>query len=220
MQFCKDLYDKYQCDTVVFIGDVVDWHAISFHARHPDSPGPKDEYAQALEATQKWFETFPVAKVCIGNHDERVIRLAETVNIPAQFIRDYNEMWHTPTWDWQYEHVIDNVYYMHGTGHGGMHPAFTAVGKMLMSVVMGHIHTAAGIKWRANPTQRIFGMDVGCGIDEKNPAFKYAQHFKARSILGAGVILDGVPHHEICAIGPGERYNRSRFAASRRRTRK
>lgn len=211
LPFCKDLYEKYNCDKVVFIGDVVDWHAISFHARHPDAPGPKDEWELGKEKIGRWHTAFPNADVCIGNHDERVVRVCEEAGIPSFLIRQYAEVWDTPTWKWSTDFTHDEVYYFHGTGTGGIHPAFNSMTKMMMSVVQGHIHSAGGIKWRANPNRRCFGMDTGCGIDDKAIAFAYGRHQKVRSILGAGVILDGVPYHEIMPIGSGEKYHRSRF---------
>lgn len=217
LSFCRDLRDRYQCNRIVFIGDLVDWHAISFHARHPEAPGPKDEYELALQRVRRWRRVFPRATVCIGNHDERVVRVAEEAGIPAQFVRNYREMWHTPTWRWVTHTTIDDVYYFHGTGTGGIHPAHTSMGKLLMSVVQGHVHSAAGIKWRANPMRRIFGMDTGCGIDDKAIAFAYGKNLKVRSILSAGVVLDGIPHHEVMPIGPGEKYHRSRFRRAGRR---
>ncbi|KKN22753.1 hypothetical protein LCGC14_0911890 [marine sediment metagenome] len=221
LPFCRDLYDKYDCNKVVHIGDVVDNHAISFHAHHPDMPGPKDEYELALHEVAKWYKVFPRATVTIGNHDERIVRLAESVDIPPKFVRDYQDVWQTPKWHWTTDIVIDDVYYFHGTGNGGIHPAYNAMGKMLMSVVMGHIHTASGLKWKFNPTRRIFGMDVGTGIDERSLAFAYGRHMKQRSAVSAGVVLDGTPYHEIVPIGPGEKYNRSRFVKkSRKRSKK
>ncbi len=206
LRFCQDLYKEWDCDTVVFLGDIADWHGISFHAHHPECPGPKDEYELAYAKIQKWYKAFPKAKVCIGNHDARIIRLAESVNIPSKFVRDFNEVWDTPGWNWDYFHIIDDVYYFHGTGNGGTYPAPNAAKKMLMSVVMGHCHTAAGIKWIASPQRRIFGLDVGCGIDDKAFAFAYGQHIIKRSIISAAVVLDGVPYHEIMPISKGERY--------------
>lgn len=207
LKFNQDLYEEWGCDTVVFLGDIADWHAISFHAHHPECPGPTDEYELAFEEIQKWYAAFPKAKVCIGNHDERIIRLAESVNIPKKFLRNFNEVWDTPGWNWDYSHIIDDVYYFHGTGNGGLYPAPNAARKMLMSVVMGHSHTAAGIKWLASPQRRIFGMDVGCGIDDKAWAFAYGRHVIKRSIISAAVVLDGVPYHEIMPIGKGEKYH-------------
>lgn len=214
--FCLDTFSEYGCDTVVCIGDIADWHSVSFHAHHPDCPGPTDEYEMAYACIQGWYRTFPGAKVCLGNHDERIQRLAQSSNIPARLLRDYAEIWETPGWTWDYDHSIDDVFYFHGTGTGGMHPAFNSMKKMCMSVVQGHVHTAAGVKWLANPNTRLFGMDVGCGIDDRAAAFAYGRHYKQRSVLGCGVVLDGIPHHVIMPCGPGEKYHRSRFTAKRK----
>lgn len=209
--FCRDLRRKYKCNKVVHIGDVLDHHSISFHARVPDMPGPKDEAAQAQLVIDQWKRTFPEMTVCIGNHDRRVIRLAESVNIPAKYLRNYSEAWDTPGWDWVEEIIVDDVHLSHGEGCGGLHPAYNQMQKMLMSVGIGHVHTAGGVSWLANPTRRMFGIDTGCGVDERSLAFVYGKHFRRRSILSAAMILDGTPHHIICPIGPGERYHRSRF---------
>ena len=211
LQFCKDLYDEWGCDTVVFIGDVADFQAISFHANNPQCPGATDEYILTKQQIQKWYKAFPKATVTIGNHDERVIRLAESVNIPSKFLRDYSEIWKTPGWKWQHDHIIDDVYYFHGTGNGGVHPAYNAAGKMLMSVVMGHLHARSGVQWRANPLRRIFAMDTGCGIDIDAWQFAYGKHIKIRPILSVGLVLDGIPYHEVLPCGRGEKYHKSNF---------
>jgi len=211
LQFCIDLYNEWKCNQVVFMGDIVDWHSVSFHTKHPECPGPSDEYKRTLALVRPWYEAFPRARVCIGNHDERVIRLAESASIPSFFIKSYNSIWKTVGWKWDYEHIIDDVYYFHGTGNSGENPASIAVRKMLMSVVMGHNHTAFGVKWFANPQRRIFGCDVGCGIDDRKAQFAYGRHTKRRSILGAAVIIDGVPYPEIMPCSRGERYHDDKF---------
>jgi len=211
MQFCRDMYYEWSCNQVVFIGDLVDFHCISFHAANPNCPGPEDEYDLAAKQVNVWRKHFPKAKVCIGNHDERVLRLAESVNIPSRFIRDFNETWRTPGWDWQYEHIIDDVYYFHGAGQGGVHPAWNVAGKMLMPVVMGHCHSRSGVKWRANPMRRVFSVDVGCGIDVDAFQFAYGRHMKERPILSVAIIRDGIPYHEIMPCGIKERYHKRHF---------
>jgi hypothetical protein len=210
IHFVVDMYNKWQCDKVVFIGDIMDWHGISFHARNPEAPGVLAEYDLAHERIQQWSDTFPDAKVCIGNHDERIIRLGESVDIPKKFMRNFNEVWDTQ-WDWDYNHIIDDVYYFHGVGCGGLYPAPNAAKKMLMSVVMGHVHGAAGVKHMASKQRRVFGLDTGCGIDDKAYAFAYGKHHITRSILGCGIVIDGVPYHEVMPIGKGEKYHRSNF---------
>ena len=211
-QFCRDIYRKWRCNTTVFIGDIVDWHAISFHAAHPECPGPSDEYELAKVCVAAWYKRFPNARVCIGNHDERVVRLAASVGIPAKLLRDYRDAWNTPKWVWDHDFIIDDVYYFHGTGNGGVHPAFNAMKKQLMSTVMGHCHSTAGVKFLVNPQRRIFGMDTGTGIDVRAFQFAYGKHCVKKPILSCGVILDGnKPYLEIMPIGDNEKYNRERF---------
>lgn len=208
LSFCRDVRDQYDCDTVVFIGDVVDWTSVSFHAKHPSAPGPKDEYRLALDCINEWQSSFPLAYVTIGNHDERLMRLAESVGIPGSMLRDYADVWQTNGWVWLHDLMIDNVYYFHGTGRSGMYPAFNCAKQMGCSVVMGHTHTAGGIKWIVSPNTRRFGLDVGCGIDDRLYAFSYGKHMKSKSVLSCGVVLDGIGQHIIMPAGRGEKYDR------------
>ena len=57
----------------------------------------------------------------------------------------------------------------------------------------------------------MFGMDVGCLIDDKAMAFAYGQRIKIRSVLSVGVIIDGVPQVIPMPVGRGEKYHDSRF---------
>ncbi len=207
LDFCKDVQIEHNCDTVVFLGDIVDSSAISFHAHNPEAPGPKDEYKLAFAAIQKWYKAFPNATVCIGNHDKRVIKLAESVNIPKMFLRDFNDVWKTPGWNWVTHVIIDDVYYCHGHKKGaGKTPAWNLSIKMGLSVVMGHSHTRGGVNWSVNPLRRWFGMDTGCGIDDEAYAFAYAEEQVTRSVLSLGVVLDGTPQHIMMPISKGEKY--------------
>ena len=209
--FCCDLYKEWDCDTVVFIGDVVDSHAVSFHRKHPDMPGALQEYKQVKKQVRRWHRRFPNSIVTVGNHDERVIRVARDAGISEVYLKSYKANWGAASWKWEQSCIIDNVYYYHGTGQGGEYPACNAMRKMLMSVVMGHNHTASGIKYFTNPTRRIFACDTGAGCDDKAIAFAYAVNNKRRSVLSAAVIIDGVPYVEPMPCGRGEKYHDSNF---------
>jgi hypothetical protein len=119
-----------------------------------------------------------------------------------------NEIWRTPGWQWATNYIVDDVFYTHGIGSSGLYPAFNKARSMGMSVVAGHTHTSAGIWWGASPVRRFFGMNTGCGIDITKMEFEYGMHFARRPILGAGIVIDGQPYHEIMPIGDGERYHR------------
>ncbi len=207
-RFCVATGKKHKCNKVLIIGDVVDWHAVSFHAANPDGPGPVDEYKLALVEVQKWYRAFPKAMVCIGNHDARPKRLAESVKIPARLLRDYNQQWKTPGWIWKTSFIIDDVYYHHGHGKsGGINPAYNTAKNMGMSVVLGHYHSRGGYKWIVNPLRRYFGMDVGSGVDDTAYAFAYAKEQTNRSVISCGVVIHGKkPYHIMMEMGKGERY--------------
>ena len=211
LRFVEDLAERYDCNKFVHIGDVVDFHAISRFGKLPEADGALSELDAAMLEIVKWYKQFPNLLITEGNHDQRGYRAAAEQGLPSRFIQGYNQLFGTLKWKWVKDVVIDGVYYFHGTGVSGQHPAYNTMQKMLMSTVMGHVHTAGGIKWRANPEKRIFGMDVGCGVDDKHLSFHYAENLKVRSILSAGVVIDGVPAHVIMPAGEGERYHRSRF---------
>lgn len=207
LRFCKDVYKKKKCNKVVFIGDVVDWTSISFHAANPECPGPADEYRLALQCIQKWHRAFPKATVVIGNHDRRPHRKAEKEGIFPKLLRNYDEVWKTPKWKWVTSCIIDSVFYCHGDGKGGgMSPAFNTAKNMGMSVVMGHFHSKGGIKWLVNPLRRWFGLDVGCGIDDAAFAFAYAKEQTYRSVISCGVVRNGKGDHVMMEMSKGEKY--------------
>ncbi len=211
MRFCRDVFDAWGVNQIVMIGDVVDHHAISYHAKHPNAPGPKDEFELSYWHIANWAKAFPKATVMIGNHDARALRLGADANIPEEYFKPYAELWNTPGWDWIHETIIDDVYYKHGIGCGGQRPTTNYAMHAMISTVIGHCHAAAGVSWLAGPRSRVFGMDTGCGVDDRAWAMAYGLPHKKKPILSCGVVLDGFPFHEIMPMARGEKYHRSRF---------
>lgn len=199
LQFCKDMKRKHKCTEVLFIGDILDHHAISFHQRNPDSDGAVQEYEKAMTSLKKWNKAFPIAKVCIGNHDERVHRLAASSGIPAMYLKEYCDVYATPTWDWSYDHYVDGIYYCHGTGcSSGICPAFNTAKARLEPVVSGHIHSTAAIVNACGPNNsKIFGMNVPNGVDKDHDLMYYSRNFLKKPVNGLGIVKDGHPYLEI-----------------------
>lgn len=191
--------DKYKCTTVVHIGDVVDHNSISFHKKAPENDNAMLEYAKATKALKKYVAEFSKAYVCIGNHDERVRRLAGDAGIPMMYLKDYNEIYEQcPKWIWNYSHLLDGVQYMHGTGLSGHYPAFNAAKAQGCSVVLGHCHSLASINFTRSPSGlRVFGMNVGCGVDPQHPAMDYNRNHLRQPMLACGVVIDGDPYLEV-----------------------
>lgn len=211
MDFCQDLYRDYGCNRVVFIGDVTDQHTASKHLTDPDGKGAQEEFEETYDEVQRWYEAFPKADVCIGNHDERYLKRCMEAGLPRSALKPYSELWDTPGWKWAQSFVIDETHYSHGTGCGGINPAFNYAKLLGRSVVIGHVHTQSGVKWICTEYGRTFSMDVGCGVDDQHPAFHYGKEHRTKGVLSAGVILDGTPVHHIMECGPGEPYSREHY---------
>ena len=191
IDFLCDTYNQFECDTVVHIGDLVDHHAISFHESEHDAMGAAHESDLAQEFVDQYVETFPGSRICLGNHDALVQRRAMKAGLPLRFIRDLSEIYNTSGWAWEYQHVIDGVIYTHGTGASGKNHSLNMAVSNRCSVVCGHTHTNLSVNYDVNKFDRIFGMNVGCGIDINAYAFRYGMVFPKRPVLGCGIVIDG-----------------------------
>ena len=185
--FCKETYSKYNCNKVVFIGDVIDNHYSSYHESSADGLGGKYELEQAIRKLAKWYKEFPNADVTLGNHDRIIIRKAQTSNIPSKWIKEYKDVLEVPNWNFVTEVYYDDVRYVHGDKSGK--PRMAAKRDMV-STVSGHYHTDFYTEWMFGKTRAIFGMAVGCGIDSESYAMGYMQGGKKEAI-GVGIIIGG-----------------------------
>lgn len=191
LQFVNDICDLYQPDQVVFIGDVVDGHAVGRFSTDPNGFSPGHEYDRAVEALSKWHDIYPNASVVIGNHDDRLYRRAFESGLPRQVIKEWNELWQTPTWNWGESFEFDGVKYIHGTGRSGMNAALRLAMDQRQSVVCGHTHVFAGVAFHCSDKDRIFGLNAGCLLDVKSYSMAYAKHMPHRPVLGLGLVTDG-----------------------------
>jgi len=185
LDFCKDMYARHNCNRVVFIGDIIDNHYSSYHESDPDGYGGGEELERAIDRVQKWYTAFPHADVLIGNHDRIIMRKAFSSAIPKAWVKSYNAVLGT-SWNWQERIEIDGVQYVHGEGG----TARTKAKNDMQSTVQGHIHTQCYTEWMVGRNFRIFGMQVGCGVNHESYAAAYARHYKKQAI-GCGVVING-----------------------------
>lgn len=185
LEFCKKIYDKYNCNTVVFIGDLIDNHYSSFHETDPDGHSAAEELRQAKDRISKWYKTFPVAKVCTGNHDNIPIRKNFNAGISSSWIKSISEVLETPGWDYSEEFIMNNVLYTHGVGR-------KAISRMvydMTSVVQGHWHSESYINYSVGRNRKMFAMQIGCGVDDKSYAMAYGRFFNKMHI-NCGIVLE------------------------------
>ena len=194
-EFLSDIYEQWDCDRVVHIGDLVDWASISYHPKAPSLKNSEFEFEQAMDQVQTLAEYFPTVDWLIGNHDSLTERQATDLGLPLQVLREYTDLWNLPGWTAhaRYQTIeIDGVRYSHGeTGRGGAFPALAQATDQFQSTVIGHFHAAAGVVFRVNENARVFGMNVGCGVDYHTAAMQYGVKFPKKPVLGCGVVIDG-----------------------------
>jgi len=195
LAFCRETQRRYDCRRVTFIGDIADNHAISFHDHDPNGMSPAEELRILRLRLKKWFRAFPVADVCIGNHDELHRRKAYRDGIPDGFLKSFSEAMEAPdgwrfAFEWRYGKGGVPWRTRHGTGTSGHDAAFKSAISGRISTASGHVHTSAGVKFHASDKDIIWGMQVACGIDRKAYAFNYGRDFSDKPILGCGVVLE------------------------------
>lgn len=187
LEHCLNTYKKYDCNEVVFIGDIIDNHASSYHETDPDGHNAGKELKLAIANIKKWYKAFPKATVIIGNHDRLIMRKAYSAGVSKMWIKDYADVLGVPNWDFKESLEIDDVLYIHGEGG----TARTRVKSDLQSIVQGHLHTQCYVEWFVGSKFKLFGMQVGCGIDHKSYAMAYAKENK-KPAIACGVVLEGI----------------------------
>ena len=187
LDWCKEQYEIYNCTEVVFIGDIIDNHYSSYHESSADGLGGLDELELAIKRISKWYKAFPIATVIIGNHDRIIMRKAQTSAIPSKWIKSYKEVLEVPNWEFVERYELNNVQYIHGEGG----TARTKCRADMMNTVQGHLHTQCYTEHYVGKNFRVFGTQVGCGINHKSYAMAYAKYGKRPAVACAVILNNG-----------------------------
>lgn len=194
LDFLSDLQRHFKPDKVVFLGDEVDANGFSRFAKDPDLDSPGFELQRAREHLRPFYKLFPKAYVCESNHTVRPWVRAAEAGLPTMMMRDVRDVLDAPkTWKWKMSWRFDGTLFLHGDGFSGKNAALNAAERHRCCVVIGHVHSHAGIQYNQGHNDCVWGMNAGCLIDETSPVFRYAKHMANRPVLGAGVVADGVP---------------------------
>lgn len=195
LEFLKAVGGAIGHTDVVCVGDEVDQHALSRFDPDPDADGAGPELERARKTLKEWYKAFPKVEVCHSNHTQRVYKKAFQNGIPESYIRPVNDWLGAPdTWRWENTWDLDGVRYEHGDAQGGMYAARNLAIRNRQSTVIGHHHSHGGVYYVANDSEMIFGMNVGCLVDFKSLAFKYARMAAFKPTLGCGIVTSGVPY--------------------------
>ncbi len=188
--FCRQQQELFNCWTVIYIWDIVDFHSISYHEKIPEELNPRWEMSLARQRLKDWYYTFPEACVLLWNHDSIPYRQARTAWLLREFIRSPNTIFEAPnSYLFLNEIIINNVLYTHGT----IWDAWTKCVKEWISLVQWHLHTKAWIIYHANRNWTIFGMQVWTWIDYKKQAFDYARSNSKIPVTSCWIMLNNLP---------------------------
>ena len=198
---------KYKPDTVVCIGDEVDFHDASFHDSNPDLDSAGVELDKAIKALKPIYKMFPKVTVVESNHGSMILRKALVGKIPRKAIKPYNDILEAPKgWNWVFDTIIDTatgpVYFCHGkTSSPGR-----LASQYGCSSVQGHFHEKSQINYISTPEKLMFDAHTGCLADDNSLALGYNKINPKRPIVSILVIVNGIPQIVPMVLRKGGRW--------------
>ena len=193
--FLKRVYQKYDCNKVVMVGELVDLAAISYHEKHPSLSSVEEETDKARRQVRLLYRAFPKCEWLIGNHDALTERKAGSIGLPMDVLRSYKDLWEVPDWTVHprfSRYQFENTIYCHGdSGKTGMYAAVKNARDNFINWVQGHCHSEAGVWWTTVESASVFGMNVGCGVDRDLLQFAYGKKFNRKPTIGCGIVING-----------------------------
>ena len=192
LKFLETEFEKRGVTDIVIIGDMIDFNTVSRHGLDPNnSNSALTEYDKTMAEVKKVYEMFPYAYYTMGNHDSRLMSVANKSGIPSRFVRTFQDLFEIPkTWKVGDSFIIDGVKYLHGDSFSGTNGHRVAPLTTFMSTVFGHAHSNAGITYINTGDRKVFGMNVGSLINEKAVAFNYGKYNKFKSVISCGVVYN------------------------------
>lgn len=197
LEFLLETYEAYDCNQVVCVGDLMDFHRSSRHTAEIDSMSADEEYILAKSFIADLMEIFPDGIHIMGNHDSIPYRQAKEVNVSISTMKNPRKLlnlgngwnvkplYHVEKWK-GYKH---DVLFEHGLGAGGMNGSINMALAKRCSYTNGHHHANAGVSFRTNHESTVFGLNTGCLCDDSALAMRYGKHNKFKGVLGCGVVF-------------------------------
>ena len=190
--FLAAIKKKYKPSRIINVGDEVDYHAMSFHASDPDLDSASVELERASATMQQLERIFPKMELVNSNHGSMVYRKAKVNGMPRHVLKGYNEILGVGEgWVWTNDiHLVEeNIFVCHGRKKNSEMYAK----QMGCNVVQGHYHEDFRIGYTQAPMNIVWGMNVGCLIDDKELAFAYNKVNPNAPVIGCGICVNGVP---------------------------
>ena len=197
LDFLEAMKEKYKPDLCVQIGDLVDLHNFSRYKIDPNYISPIDEIEKGKAKLRELQILFPKLYIVWGNHDIRIKDRAKEAGIPDIALKEFIDLYdiYRANWHFCYSLIINGrderrrIMMVHGKMND---PVKLAV-RESHNVVQGHYHTKPIVDYEANSKRAIWGMNVGCLVDQNHICFDYAKLNTRKFLLGSGIIENGTP---------------------------
>lgn len=195
MEYLKALKKVYKPDLVVSLGDLADFHSISFHNSDPDLLSAGDELEELQSYSRELEKIFPNMIIIGSNHGDLVLRKALAHGLPKGLIRPFNEIYDVDAgWAFADDLTISHeespdVYFVHNIRKNVLQVAQ----QRGQRVICGHYHENFSVSYAGNPNSLLWGCIAGCLIDKESLAFEYNKLNLNRPIIGTAIIENGYP---------------------------
>lgn len=198
LEFLAWVHEYRGCrERVASVGDIWDFHSMSFHKNEPDAMSPEEEYVKIREFSAELAELFPYGDVVLGNHCDIPKRKMVDAGLAPSMLKTPNALYNLPdTW------TIHPMYYVlepnswdvlveHGCGSAGKYGCANTGKEKRCSYVQGHTHSNAAVIYTTNYKNTQFGLNVGCLVDSSSLAMRYGKYSTRKGVLGCGVVYSG-----------------------------
>jgi len=197
LPFLVALQDEFQIphENVYCVGDEIDHYYISRYLNNPNQHySAMTELQATREILKDFYSAFPLMKLCTSNHGTRPMKAALEAGLPSEYLKEYRDVIKAPRgWKWkEIWHVKTKHHFKveHGDAYSGLTAHRNAAISNMCSTAIGHIHSHAGVSFVHSRGGQVWGMNVGCLIDNDTLAFEYNKKQKFKPTLGCGVVID------------------------------
>jgi hypothetical protein len=90
--FLQKIHDKYKCNKIIAIGDIADFHSMSYHEPEPNLKSVDDEITATRHQLSKITSRFPKVEYLMGNHCSLIERKAVTAGLSSCLVKPINDV--------------------------------------------------------------------------------------------------------------------------------
>lgn len=198
IKFLEALKQRYNPKMVVCLGDMLDFHALSYHEADPDLLSAGDELRASEDSVRDIETIYPKMHVIDSNHGALPQRKAKSAGMPKKLLKTYREIYGLRGKGWTFvrdltietaSKYLPDIHFTHGIKRD----VLSTAAKRGQRIVSGHFHESFRIQYLANPNSLIWGVNAGCLVDHNSLAMAYGANNENKPIIGTCVIVRGVP---------------------------